>query len=313
LRKEKRQNKLNNVMKKIIFIFIWFGINAVYAQENSTCYCYYFDTTCISHIQIDTNSTNIWQIGLPQKNSFTTLWGDTMSKAIITDTLNPYPVNNHSSFTIWNVVGMGDYYGLKILSGLYMVETDSLNDFGSIEFSPDMGNTWVDIVNDTTYCANLTWYSNKPILTGNSNEWKCLDVLLADLGSLFNIQMGDTLLYRFSFTSDSIYDNLGGLMFDNICFFDFVEGVTEVRFDNIKSKIYPNPSNNLFTIDFENPYFEEFNLSIYDRNSKLVHSESNISGNTITINAQSFVKGEYFYKLTSQINNKRTWGKFITL
>lgn len=301
------------MMKKII-IFMFICINTGYAQNNDFCYCHNFDdTTCVSHLNFDTSYVNnIWQIALPHKAS-SPLWGDTTSKAIITDSIAPYPINNHSSFIIWNIVGMGDYYGLKLLSGAYFVETDSLNDYGTIEFSPDMGNTWVDIINDTTYCANLTWYSYKPVLTGKSNEWKFFDVLLADLGSLFSIQLGDTLLYRFTFNSDSVFDNLGGLIFDDICFYDFVEGVTEVRFKNIKSSVYPNPANNFFTIDFENPNFEEFSLSIYDRNSKLVHSESNISGNSITINAQQFIKGEYFYKLTSQKNNIRTWGKFITL
>ena len=48
-----------------------------------------------------------------------------------------------------------------ILSGEYYVNSDSLTDFGLIEFSPDNGTTWIDLINDTTYANDLWWNSPK--------------------------------------------------------------------------------------------------------------------------------------------------------
>lgn len=304
-------------MKKLILSIALFSFNFAYCQQCVTMnYCLNFnDTLCLSHLFIDTSSYpgNIWQIGRPQKPLFDSIGSPSSQRVIVTDTLNPYPVNTISAFIIRNIVSMGDYYGLKIFNGMYDVQTDSLNDFGRLEFSPDNGNTWINLIEDTVYAANFTWMSGKPIFTGKSNGWKSFELILADLGSLFNIQIGDTTLFRFTFQSDSIQENLGGLMFDNICFYDFVEGVTEVRFKNIKSKIYPNPSNNIFIIEFENPFSETYQLSIYDNHSKLVYSKDTISENKISINAQEFKSGIYYYKLTNLKDRKRCWGKFITI
>ena len=107
---------------------------------------------------------------------------------MITDTINLYPISNYSSFIIQNIASYGNIYGMKMFTGNYMVNTDSLTDYGKIEFSPDNGITWVNIINDTTYSASITCYSTKPVLTGNSGTFYLFfDVVLADNGSVFNI------------------------------------------------------------------------------------------------------------------------------
>jgi len=298
-------------MKKLIILLLIFNVNFLLAQKNP-CenYCLNFeDTLCMSHLKIDTSNTqNLWQIGQPQKPVLNTAGSPV--NVIITDTINPYPINNNSVFIIENIANLGDFYGLKMFIGRYNVQTDSLNDFGRIEFSPDNGALWVDVINDTVY-NSFTWYSQKPILTGNSNGWKFFDVLLADIGSVFNVQIGDTILFRFTFASDSINDSLGGLMFDDICFTSFVEGISETRFKTLKSSIYPNPAINQFTIEFENPTAELYQLSVYDIKSNLVFSKENISENKIILDAELFKPGNYIYKLTNQNIPKRSWGKFV--
>jgi hypothetical protein len=119
-------------------------------------------------------------------------------------------------------------------------------------------------------------------------------------------------LFRFTFISDSIYDNLGGLMYDYLYFFDFIEGISEIRFKPIRSSIYPNPTSDLFTIEFENPLSDPFELSIYDIRSKLVLKKENITDNKIVIDAKPFKPDIYIYKLTNMKAHKRCWGKFVT-
>jgi len=296
-------------MKTLITILFFLNVNLIYSQSDCENYCLTFeDTFCLNNLIIDTTEypNNIWQIGISQKPFFNPL--EIFPIAIITDTINSYPTNNYSVFIIQNIVSMGSIYGLNMLNGAYRVQTDSLKDYGMIEVSLDNGTTWYDIVNDTIL-NDVVWYSPKPILTGNSNGWQYFDVLLSDFGSIFNIQLGDTVLYRFSFKSDSIQDNLGGLMFDNICFQDFVEGVSKILFKPIKSSIYPNPSLNIFTIEFENPKAETFELSIYDIHSKLTLKKDDITENKIVVDATTFKSGTYIYKITNLTANKRCWGK----
>ena len=46
-----------------------------------------------------------------------------------------------------------------------------------IEYSPDNGITWLDMINDELF----DWSSDKPVLTGSS-DWSCFFVSFDDLG-----------------------------------------------------------------------------------------------------------------------------------
>lgn len=298
-------------MKKLVpFLVLSLSIHVIQAQDYDFC-IFFDDAQYLDRVTIDsvTYPENCWQIGSPQKPGFN--YAHSQPNAIITDTINSYPVNNVSVFTIMDFVLGGYYYGLKIFSGYYYIQSDSLNDYGKMEFSPDNGSTWIDLINDTLYPANFQWDSNKPVLTGNSNDWKYFEIMLVDIGSIFNIQIGDTLLFRFTFTSDDTQDNLGGLMYDDICFWEFIEGISETRFMPIRTSIFPNPSKDFFTINFENPRSDFFELAVYDEQSHRVITKENIGGKSFFLNAASLKPGIYFYKLTNNNLKERGWGKMV--
>jgi hypothetical protein len=300
-------------MKKLMFILLISNVNFLYSQEPCDWYCLNFeDSQCLEQLFIDTVNfpENLWQIGKPQKPSFDNAHSGL--NVIITDTLHSYTVSNQSVFTIWNPATDGDIYGMRMFTGNFNVQSDSLNDYGLMEFSPDNGTTWIDMIYDTIYSSSLYWYSPKPVLTGNSYGWKCFAVAMGDIGSIFNIELGDTLLYRFTFISDDIPDDLGGLMYDDLCFYEFVEGITETHFKPLKTTIFPNPSGNLFTIEFENSMAETYELAVYNSLSKLVLVNDHVTSNQIIINAKSLEPGVYYYKLTKIKEPIRGWGKFIT-
>ena len=155
------------------------------SQSGSWPYITFFDfedPSNVEHLWIDTvsNPNNLWQVGQPQKTIFTSAFGG--NNVIVTDTINSYTVNDTSSFIIYHTVqsgllGTGDE---ATIQGVYWSDSDSLNDFWKIEFSPDNGATWVLISDDTTtFGSSQSW----PIIencnmTGGSNGWTYFSINL---------------------------------------------------------------------------------------------------------------------------------------
>jgi hypothetical protein len=278
-------------MKKILLLvsLLFIGMYS-YGQWDYDNYDLNFEQPAyLSHVIIDTisNPNNIWQIGRPAKTVFTA--AQSPIHAVITDTLNSYPVNNTSSFIIKNVAYGGGFVmpHTVILAGWYFVNSDSLSDFGKIEFSPDLGATWIDIINDPTYTPYI--YSWPPVLTGNSNGWQYFWFNIAQLGPIFNIHDFDTIMYRFSFISDSIQTNKDGLMFDDFHFEDWVEDVPEYLSTNSFS-ILPNPAHDNFKVSVAGE------LEVYNSFGEKVYQQT-VNRKQETINCQDLKAGVYFAKV----------------
>lgn len=237
-------------MKNILILnFLSFVSISVFGQLGDYYDLNFDGSFSIEHLAIDTSSNpnNIWQVGMVQKSIFSSAFSP--PNVIVTDTINAYPTNDTSSFILTNVV-YGPGFMLPfvvIVSGQYYVNSDTLTDYGTIEMSPDNGNTWIDLINDTVYTDAIWWGTTKPTLTGNSNGWLNFNANIAGLGPIFNIQSGDTILYRFTFISDSVQTFKDGLMFDDFHFEDYAEGIEEIQNDNLIS-VYPNPVNDQLSI-----------------------------------------------------------------
>jgi hypothetical protein len=298
--------------KAFTLLLISLNFNLAYSQSWDGDYCLNFEEPLyLDHLFIDTVNfpENIWQLGHPQKVTFNNAYSE--PNVIVTDSINFYPVNNSSVFILKNLALDGFIYGLEFFSGFYYVQSDSLSDYGIMEFSPDNGTTWIDMINDTTYNLNINWSTPKPVLTGRSYGWKYFEVMLMDIGSVFNIQDGDTIPFRFTFSSDNIPENLDGLMYDDICFYQMIEGISEIHFKPLETSIYPNPSSSNFTIKFKNLKYDSFQLNIYNARSNLMISKDGIPGTTVEFEKENLPAGIYFYKLTNNNRNERGWGKFI--
>lgn len=255
---------------------------ASFSQSSSFYTLDFEDTAALHHLRIDTvsNLNNIWQVGAPQKPIFTNAYSN--PNVIVTDTINPYPINDTSSFTIVNVAGDGfTYPHTASLIGEYSVNSDTLTDFGTIEFSPDNGTSWYDIINDTFITNHINLQQHWISLTGNSNGWQQFFVNLAPLGPLFNIQLGDTVLWRFTFISDSIQTNKDGLMFDNLYFEDYVEGIPEIQNDNLIS-ISPNPTSNELRI-YKSNVSDSQKVQVLNYRGQVLYDNSNFIGDRIDI------------------------------
>jgi hypothetical protein len=268
------------------------------------------------HLFIDYASTplNVWQIGQPQKSVFTN--SVATSKAIVTNTLTSYPVNNTSSFVLCHVANAGFFMPCWArIGGKYYVNSDSLTDYGKIEFSPDNGGTWIDLITNTTYSNSIFWNNPyvKPTLTGNSNGWKRFKVNIEGLGPIFNIQSGDTVRWRFTFTSDGIQTNKDGLMFDSIDVVDVPPvDLRKLNTNQLLTRTFPNPSQNTINIEFDNNGKSDYTLVVYNNLGQAVF-EKNIPQDEkiISIDVTDFDEGLYSYIIASNSDNNSRSGKFI--
>jgi hypothetical protein len=290
-------------MKKSLLTYSFILLsNIMFGQwTNGSMYDLNFDSPInLPHLRIDTTSNqhNAWQVGSPQKTNFNSAYSP--PNAIVTDTLNSYPVNDTSVFTLVNVPeGSGFLWQhTVILSGQYLVNSDSLTDFGMIEFSPDNGITWIDLINDPIYSGYLSWYTTQPVLTGNSNGWQNFYVNLAGLGGVFFIPDGDTVLYRFTFITDSVQTNKDGLMFDDFHFEDYYEGIDEIQNDNLIS-IGPNPATDKLFINSGTSFGNEI-VQVIDYTGKILIEKNTFSEKSI--NTSALADGIYFLKYSNDKN-----------
>lgn len=228
--------------------------------DNATADTCIFDTLNIA-LEIDTSQPgNIWLIGKPSKSAIDTAYKGTQT--IITDSINFYPEDNHSSFTIALPHKDQPYHELTFY---HIYETDSGNDGGYVEWSINGGEKWYNVTafsgigpvlinRQNFYSRGDTINGTEPGFSGISNGWVTSSLLwIHDPEVLIHSERDsrklnfpgypDTTWVRFTFISDPTYDGKDGWCIDNI-----IHQVYPGSLDLIKSNkpdggivIYPNP------------------------------------------------------------------------
>ncbi|MCB0430851.1 MAG: T9SS type A sorting domain-containing protein [Flavobacteriales bacterium] len=221
------------------------------------------DTSATNSIIIvmDTSASNIWQIGPPQKTIFNK--PSTVPNAIMTDTIHPYPTNNHSSFmyTLPPTTFLGN--SVLALQWMQKLDMDQGFDGGILEFSVDSGITWQNAF-DNPYVYNFYGFQkeNKDTLPGGEYVFSGTDTTWRNIWLCFETswmtQQTDSLKVRFTFTSDSIEQNREGWMIDNL-----ISSITLFHTVNEKKpeqymRISPSPTTGRIFIDVEK--LDEFHI-----------------------------------------------------
>lgn len=267
------------------------------------------DSINLFRIKIDTTiPNNIWQIGQPQKNIFTS--ARSLPNAMVTDLHLSYPINNNSIFYLGTG---GDYWGDIHESNLffwYKFDSDSLHDYGKIEASSDTGHTWYNIVTDVKgffliqdSLGNVIESSGSNddtlVFTGTTNGWyKCSAGLMLTEGINY-----DTIIYRFTFHSDNIFDNRDGWIIDDFLFYDWWESVPRHA---SSYKLYPNPAKNEIHINSKSMINS---IELYNEMGILINT-INIKGTSMIVNISNLGTGLYFYHINFE-NGQKDIGKFI--
>ena len=324
-------------MKKTLALLFLFNITISISQAQSIKYqgdtigiwhVINFDTT-FNYIQLDTSTPNIWQVGVPQKNYFNTAYS--ASKAIVTDTVNYYPVSNHSYFDLY--VGNFNYNGFYpydiFIDFRHKYDTDTLKDGGYITVSWDKGLTWMNVIKDSVYnwgispgtnwfneSVNLysisdTLYNGEYGFSGNSNGWVHTSMTWHLIPVKDNFPP-DTMIVRFNFISDAINQPREGWMIDNIRLFsvDLGGGVHEILNSNNCATVAPNPFTSNTEISF-NKNYDLIQLEVYDMQGKLIAVKEYNDSNKILFNRDGIGNGLYLFKLT--LNQKAIVTKQILI
>ena len=289
-----------------------------------------------SSISISNDTGNIWQICTPHKTFFNSAYSG--SKAMVTDSTNYYPKNNHSYFDVVirytnnNFIGYGFFLDIK-----HRFDTDTLKDGGYISVSWNKGKTFCNIIKDSIPNAN-TGYSNYYMypkdstfgylqctkernlyngnqklfngecgFSGKSKGWITTNFRWYNLAVKRNLDT--VVILRFNFISDSINNNKEGWEIDNIRYYslDMGGGVIEKNQNKNHANIYNN--GNYMQVSLDKNY-NNTNYQIIDIKGNIISKSSILNSDNFEINKNKFPTGLYLLIINFNDNTSETL-KFI--
>jgi hypothetical protein len=322
-------------MKKfviIVFVFLY-GLN-LFSQMDLAKYVEidFEEDTFDQYISFDTSANNIWQTGTPQKTFISSgLWDS--KRCLITDTVNNYPKNNYSAFTVsvhWPKIEEIDTPIINFIF-YHKFDTDSAMDGGKIEVSFD-GQDWYDVWSWSLYSlvgeyeGDGHWYIydtvkslNSAGFSGNISTWKkpIPNDAWEELCLIFDYPYDyDTVSFylKFVFASDSIDNNKEGWAIDNIGIY-YTEKPQPDNFEIQKNEsymLYPNPANGVLNLQMDESLFQnEVSYEIINTRGQVIEENTidNFQDDLLKINLNDYLPGIYFLMLSDK--KRYIIGKFV--
>lgn len=255
-------------------------------------------------------SQNTWQIGKPQKSFFNSAY--TTPFAIVTDTVNLYPLSNFSSFELTVI---DPYQASCLVDFRHKYDSEPDHDGGYITVSWDNGISWHNIVTDMSgpyYCfpatpgcsmygninlSNSTLFNGEQGFSGHSAGWEytCME-WYTPIVSRKTERSGMRL--RFNFISDTTPQNMEGWLIDNIRVFsiDMGMGIREFLAGISHSWFYPNPVKNTATFTMNRTY-SNVHYELTDSRGSVVRKVNLGDCDDFTFNRGDLPPGIYFMRL----------------
>ena len=248
----------------LVFISILLIQLRSFAQDATTIAYIDFDNPPQNfEVIYDSSVSNLWQIGTPQKPFFGNAFS--VPHAMLTDTINPYPVSNHSSVILKfaNNYAYTEDWTVTSISFWHKFQMDSLHDFGHLYWSYDDSDIWLPMTDTCCvpapgYLGNWEWFSweNQLLYTSHRNfvtgmqdwtystyAWRWyLPVAMRD-----DPFFPDTMYIRFDFDSDSLTETNDGWMIDDVIVNKALySGIDEPENFSLLLSTYPNPASSKF-------------------------------------------------------------------
>ncbi|MBC8172324.1 MAG: T9SS type A sorting domain-containing protein [Chitinophagales bacterium] len=246
-------------MKTKLLIVCTLIICALTAKSQWDLYQYFDGADTLEYstilVELDTSSFNIWQIGSPQKVIFDS--AATFPNAIVTDTINNYPINNVSSFVCkfstdeWTF-GNGGIFAIQWKQKL---DLDKKHDGGIVEYSIDNGTTWLNVFN-TPYTYNFYGYdeANKDTLVSGEYAFSGTDSLWKDIWLCYEFSYMidyDTFAIRYTLKSDTLENFKEGWLIDNMMTHLTLAHTIKNDEQTEYLYVYPSPTDGIVHIEAE--------------------------------------------------------------
>ena len=222
-------------------------------------------------IAIDTTyHHNIWQVGAPHKTVFNSAYSG--PNAIVTDTLNPYSTNDTSVFTL-KVPGYYPCfpYSMDEFVFYYQLDIDS-GVTAKIEVSDDSGNHWTDLIDSLPQYYHWNGIDT-PNLKISTSGWKQFGIARQPYAPA-----PDTILFRFTFITDSFVSGKDGWIIDDIYMVYAYSHVPQVQNNNLIT-LYPNPSKGNIYIHSNQQNSESASVSVLNMKGQEVYRSDNLAAN----------------------------------
>jgi hypothetical protein len=258
-------------------------------------------------IKLDTSSSNVWQIGPPQKNIFNSAFSTPNS--LMTDTINNYPINTTSSFT-FGIRPFQIQGGILALQWIQQLDMDKGGDGGIIEFSVDSGRTWDNVFNNPFVYSFYGFNSSNQdtiIATGDysfsgtdstwRNIWLCYDISF--------LSFTDSLTVRFTMKSDSVNTNKEGWIIDNLLVSQtLIHTITEKKQEKYM-EVSPNPTSGIVNITCKK--MDSFHiiqeLQLLDIKGSVLKKWQNVP-TKFFVDISDQESGVYFLKITTNLKTE---------
>lgn len=300
---------MKKLLQRILVLAVSLSFSGIHAQTYTDEVLF---ETPTDKIIIDPSPDNVWVIATADKAFLNT--GHMGPNSIVTDSINPYPINNNSSFifVIRNPYTQGCSTTLEFW---HKYDIDSL-DYGEIEASYDGGNSWVPVTDtggiepywsffwwDMDYheTTQSTSYHNLKI-TGTSDGWiksKFFWQWWVGVDRDTIIANPDSLMIRFSFHSDSNFDNKEGWMIDQLRVeAEYYWGCGSAKNYALEGNmdITPNPFSQNASLLIKKPMIDA-TLTIYNSFGQAIITKSHLSGNNINFDRGNLKAGIYIVRI----------------
>jgi len=291
-------------MKYLIFILSLVFCNKVLSQEYHDIIFLDFEKNN-SIVNFLKSENNIWEIGSPHKSIFKSCYSG--EKAIMTDTINPYPENNRSSFSITIYKPDYEYNSDLYLEFYHSFDCDTLTDSLYLDFSFDGGKSWFfgtdklsifeeNFMQRRFQGASYGVLNALPVLSGNSGGWVYEQYFMHWFfpvkKSIKEQYYPDSIICRFNFISDGTQTNKDGWLIDNITIQSWLG--SDVDYQEFKEiSVYPNPAEKLLNIESSKLIKS---IKVYNESGQLRYSFSDINSKSYNLNVQEFSTGTYILR-----------------
>ena len=262
-------------------------------------------------ISIDSSAGNIWQIGSPHKSLIDSSFNGT--NAIVTDTINYYPPNNKSIFLLKlpSPFVLNGNVGIQ-LDLNYKLDSDTLRDGGSIEVSFDNGSNWINLFYASSYSGansssldDILFDGTHGISGNRASMWNSFE------RTTCLVSNQDSVIFRFTFRSDSIDNGREGWLIDNIMATVIIcEGIQEINTNYHFSSVFPDPVSNTSFLQIKNQNSLISQVDFYDVLGRKISSLIHPDQSDIAISKEKFDEGIFFYRVELS-NHKVDSGTFV--